>query len=324
MSALKYKNDQGEWVGVPSLKGEKGERGVSVSDVNVTPNGHLETTMSDGSRTDAGAIPQIITSVNGKTGAVELTASDVGALTETESAVMANALATNELIVKAGPMFGTSDVDVDLGIKTAEKVYISFIYTGPLSDGQTITVTPYWAGRQSSAFVVSGIELNKWYSIGHPMAGHSTTLPKIQIKTNVSGIMQTGLICVRYNGAKDNDFDTLANVVACDGCATDSFTSLSSTATSLTFNNSAKSKYEAYVCITTAGDMNTTITPTYSGASYSAGTITNAISGVWYKLARPSGMSGTEFALGVQLVTKYNFSYPGIVTLRYMSTPVTS
>lgn len=324
MSALKYKNDQGEWVGVPSLKGEKGERGVSVSDVNITPNGHLETTMSDGSKTDAGAIPQIITSVNGKTGAVELTASDVGALTEAESAVMANAVAADESIVKSGPMFGTSDVNVELGITTAQKVYISFIYNGPLEDGQTITVTPYWGGQSASTLAVSGIVLNKWYAINHPMSGTSMTLSKIQIKTNVIGIMQTGFICVRYKSVKDNDVNTLANVVACDSCATDSFTSLSSTATSLTFNNSAKSKYEAYVCMTTSGDVNVTITPTYSGAAYSAGAITNAVPGIWYKLTWPSGMSGTEFTLGVRLVSAYNVSHPGIVTLRYMSTPVAS
>jgi hypothetical protein len=324
MSVLKYKNDQGQWVGVPSLKGEQG---VSVSDVEVTSTGHLKTTMSDGSTIDAGAIPSIITSVNGKTGAVELTASDVGAPTEDEIATMSNAIGIGESIVKTMPMFGTAGADVELGITTAQKCYIYIACTSSLADGQTITATPYWNGTLSSAYATSEMVFNKWYAINHPMVSVSLPLPKIQLKTNVDGIMASGVIYVRYapyQSGGSNDIDTLANVFACDSVATDSFTSLSSSATSFTFNNAVKSKYEAYACITTSANIKVTITPMYSAVVYSAGVITNAVPGVWYKLAWPTGMSGTEFTLGLQLVLTYGASTSGIVTLRYMSTPTTS
>ena len=324
MSVLKYKNDQGQWIGVPSLKGEQG---VSVSNVEVTSAGHLKTTMSDGSTIDAGAVPQIITSVNGKTGAVELTASDVGAPTTDEIATMSDALGIGESIVKTMPMFGTSGADIELGITTAQNFYIYISCTGPLADGQTITVTPYWNGSLASSYATSEMVFNKWYTINHPMVGANISLPKIQIKTNVDGVMLLGVIYIRYapyQSGLANDVNLLAGVLACDSVATDSFTSLSSTATALTFGAVAKSKCEPYVCITTAGTFKTTITPVYSAAVYSAGAITNATPGVWYKLGWPTGLSGTEFRLALQLVLTSGASTSGIVTLRYISTPTTS
>lgn len=320
MSALKYKNDQGKWVGVPSLKGE---RGVSVSDVNVTSNGHLETTMSDGSKTDAGAIPQIITSVNGKTGAVELTSSDVGAPTIGETAIISEAIGTETAIVKDTPMFGDSGIDVEIGITTKQKVYVCIFCSASLANGQTITATPYWGGSLNSACAASGMAFNKWYAIGHPMAGMNAPLPKIQIKTNSGSVMSTGTICVRYTpteSSNGNDLGVLAGALTCDNVVIDSFASLSSQTTALTFGGSAHTKNEAYVCITTSSSIKVKITPTYFGTAYSGGSITNAEPGIWYKLAFPPGMTGTEFTLGLQLVLTSGNSTSGIVTLRYIST----
>lgn len=320
MSALKYKNDQGKWVGVPSLKGE---RGVSVSDVNVTPGGHLETTMSDGSKIDAGAIPQIITSVNGKTGAVELTASDVGATTVDETAVISEAIRTEMAIAKNTPMFGDSGVDVEIGITTKQNVYVCIFCSASLADGQTITATPYWGGSLNSACAASGMVFNKWYAIGHPMAGMNAPLPKIQIKTNSGSVTNLGTICVRYTpteSSNGNDLGILAGALACNNAAIDSFASLSSQATALTFGGSVHTKNEAYACITTGSSIKVKITPTYSGAAYSGGSITDAEPGIWYKLAFPPGMTGTEFTLGLQLALTSGNSTSGIVTLRYIST----
>lgn len=322
MSVLKYKNDQGQWIGVPSLKGEQG---VSVSNVEVTSAGHLKTTMSDGSTIDAGAVPQIITSVNGKVGAVELTASDVGAPTTDEIVTMSNAIGIGESIVKTTPMFGTVGVDVELGIgiTTEQNVYVYMSSAGSLADGQTITVTPYWNGILGSTYATSEMTFDKWYVIKHPMAGMNASLPKIQIKTNVDGVMSTGVIYIRYAPHLNvsNKVDLLVGALACDSVATDSFTSLSSQATALTFGGSAHTKNEAYVCITTGSSIKKVkITPTYSGAAYSGGSITNAEPGIWYKLAFPPGMTGTEFTLGLQLVLTSGNSTSGIVTLRYIST----
>ena len=195
MSVLKYKNDQGKWMGVPSLKGDPG---AGVSDVTVTSDGHIKTTLSNGTVIDAGAIPQIITSVNGKTGAVTLTASDLNALTANDLDIISHVLTCGGTESADLQMFGPDGTSATFTVATRYEPYIFLSTRGSLSPGATLTATPTYEAGEYAAGGVSGMQLNTWYKLGHPMRGTRISLTKIKLTPSSGGLMDYSVLTVRY------------------------------------------------------------------------------------------------------------------------------
>lgn len=333
MSIVRIRGTDGNFKGIPSFKGDTGAQGVSVTGSSIDASGHLILTLSDGSTVDAGALPSAVSSVNGKTGTVTLDAADVGAPSDTDFAAASKAIGYGSLLSKnASLMFGTSGTDIDIGITSAQPVYICIAADSGLDAGSTITATPYWGGTaMQSQYAATGMQLGRWYKIGHPMLGSSVTLPKINLKTDTGNMMSaTSVINIKYVSGSStvNDIDTISGVLSCDAIAHETLSGLSTTKTAVLFNSSVSSKYEAYVCITPQSALPSgstiTVTPVYGAVEYSDGAVSGVKANEWVKLNRPQSTVGSNLMTMVGL-TLSSGSYTGSVNvaIRYISTTTT-
>lgn len=189
-----------DYVVTDGADGEPGETGVSVTGAAITDSGHLNITLSDGTEIDAGEIPQLVKSVNGKTGDVTLSASDVGAPSDEELSLTSQVLSlTGNDTVKIDDMFGTDYISAFLGFYAKDAVYVMITSSSSLTSGQTLTVTPVWSGIPDSAGSVDGMQLGKWYKLRHPKVGTSLKLTAVEIKTSSGWLMSpSNYLYVRY------------------------------------------------------------------------------------------------------------------------------
>ena len=276
-------------------KGATGEQGVSVTGSAVDESGHLILSLSDGSTIDAGVLP--VSSVNGKTGAIELSALDIGAPTDDEFDTVSVLSGLDSLFsTSASAMFGTSGMDINIGISTQQPIYICIAASNGLSAGASITATPYWGGASmQTAYAATGMKLNRWYKIGHPMVGATTALPKINVKTDTGSMMTSSMnVFIRYTEVPGDTIDltVAADAAACNAFVEKEVTSITTTNTPVVVSD-APNVSKVYIYLRYPGTPTTsqtvTATPVYSGADYSAGAVSGMKLNRWYALGVPAG-----------------------------------
>lgn len=274
--------------------GATGERGVSITGSTIDESGHLILNLSDNTTIDAGVLP--VSSVNGKTGAIELSASDIGAPTDEEFDTVSVLSGLDSLFsTSASAMVGTSGMDIDIGLSTQQPIYICLSASSGLSAGASITATPYWGGTSmQTAYAATGMKLNRWYKIGHPMVGATVALPKINVKTDTGSMMTSSMnVFIRYTEVPGDTIDltVAADAVACNAFVEKEVTSITTTNTPVVVSD-APSVSKAYIYLRYPGTPATpqivTATPVYSGAEYSAGVVSNMKLNRWYALGVPA------------------------------------
>ena len=287
------KGDAGQQ-GEKGDKGATGEQGVSITGSTIDESGHLILNLSDNTTIDAGVFP--VSSVNGKTGVIELSASDIGAPTDAEFDTVSVLSGLDSLFsTSASAMFGTSGMDIDIGLSTQQPIYICLSASSGLSAGASITATPYWGGTSmQTAYAAIGMKLNRWYKIGHPMVGATVALPKINVKTDTGSMMTSSMnVFIRYFGVPGDTIDltVAADAVACNAFIEKEVTSITTTNTPVVVSD-APSVSKAYIYLRYPGTPATpqivTATPVYSGAEYSAGVVSNMKLNRWYALGVPA------------------------------------
>lgn len=275
-------------------KGATGEQGVSITGSTIDESGHLILNLSDNTTIDAGVLP--VSSVNGKTGVIELSASDIGAPTDAEFDTVSVLSGLDSLFsTSASAMFGTSGMDINIGLSTQQPIYICLSASSGLSAGASITATPYWGGTSmQTAYAAIGMKLNRWYKIGHPMVGATVALPKINVKTDTGSMMTSSMnVFIRYFGVPGDTIDltVAADAVACNAFVEKEVTSITTTNTPVVVSD-APSVSKAYIYLRYPGTPATpqivTATPVYSGAEYSAGVVSNMKLNRWYALGVPA------------------------------------
>lgn len=283
-----------DYVVTDGADGSPGETGVSVTGAAVTDTGHLNITLSDGTTIDAGVLP--VSSVNGKTGVIELSASDIGAPTDAEFDTVSVLSGLDSLFsTSASAMFGTSGMDINIGLSTQQPIYICLSASSGLSAGASITATPYWGGTSmQTTYAAIGMKLNRWYKIGHPMVGATVALPKINVKTDTGSMMTSSMnVFIRYTEVPGDTIDltVAADAVACNAFVEKEVTSITTTNTPVVVSD-APSVSKAYIYLRYPGTPATpqivTATPVYSGAEYSAGVVSNMKLNRWYALGVPA------------------------------------
>lgn len=101
--------------------------------------------------------------------------------------------------VKIDDMFETNPISAFLGFYTKDAVYVMITSSSSLTSGQTLIVTPVWDGMPDSSGSVDGIQLSKWYKLGHPSVGTSHKLTAVEIKTSSGWLMSpSNYLHVRY------------------------------------------------------------------------------------------------------------------------------
>ena len=285
MSVLKYKNNQGKWMGVPSLKGDPG---TGVSDVNVTSDGHIKTTLSDGTVIDAGKIPHNVNSVNGKTGNVTLSASDIGAPSDEEFNLTNRVLTYENGISMKFDVMGQT-VEIPVNVSTYNDVYVYIQGSAALINGTTMNITPIWSSGETT---IENCAFDVWYKLANIVSFDSSLLSSVKL-TFSPGYIGALTVSIRYTKVPGDtiDFTVAADAVACNAFVEEEVTSITTTNT-LVVVSDTPSVSKAYIYLRYPGTPTTsqviTATPVYSGAEYSAGVVSNMKLNRWYALGVPA------------------------------------
>lgn len=243
--------------GPQGQQGPKGETGTSITGAAINASGHLIVTLSDGSNADAGELPSAVESVNGKTGTVTLDAADVGAATTDEIETF-SAMSTLDgmFSVDKGGIFA-EEINTAVDISTKQPVYVCVAATGGggLSEGSTLTATATWTmGDTSTTKSVTGMLLNRWYKIEHPMSGMTVTLSNVNIKTDTGYMMSSAMtVGIKYARLPGTEYaDTVAGALACDGLLEQKIKSIGTTETVEIFNEKIYGNSYIYLQSSTA------------------------------------------------------------------------
>ena len=168
------------------MDGNDGADGKGIASVAVNEESHLIITYTDGTTTDAGAIEvhSAVDSVNGKTGVVTLTASDVGALPDNTTIPSKTSDLTNDSNFIADASYVHTDNNYDNtakgivnGVTTALAGKISTTEKGVVNGVAELDATGRVPSAQLPSYVDDTIEGylydGKWYSD----AQHTTEVP---------------------------------------------------------------------------------------------------------------------------------------------------
>lgn len=149
MSIARIRGTDGNFKGIPSLKGDTGAQGVSVTGSSIDASGHLILTLSDGSTVDAGALPSAVNDIDTISGVLSCDAIAYETL---------NGLSTT----KATVTFGSA-------VRSKYEAYVCVKTSSALPSGLTITVTPIY-GAEYSDGAVSGVKENEWVKLNRPQS----------------------------------------------------------------------------------------------------------------------------------------------------------
>lgn len=179
MSIARIRGTDGNFKGIPSLKGDTGAQGVSVTGSSIDASGHLILTLSDGSTVDAGALPSAVNDIDTISGVLSCDAiahETLSGLSTTKTAVLFNS-----------------------SVSSKYEAYVCITPQSALPSGSTITVTPAYGAIEYSDGAVSGVKANEWVKLNRPQSTVGSNLTAMVGLTLSSGSYTGSVnVAIRY------------------------------------------------------------------------------------------------------------------------------